>query len=69
MALFILCIGLGSFSRVAGNPRFEAIHVLDVIGLMTAGAGIGVALVLLVQFFTLSGRRSEDGTEKEQGRS
>ena len=57
-AIFVTCIGLVSFFRVAGNPRFETIHTLDVIGLMTAGAGFGVAFVLLMQSFVLP--RSED---------
>ena len=60
MAIFAACMGLISFSRVASNPRFETIHTLDVIGLMTAGAGIAVALVLLMQFFFLPGPRLED---------
>lgn len=60
MAIFTACTGLTAFSRVASNPRFETIHVLDVIGLMTAGAGFAVALVLLIQFFCLSSRPSED---------
>ena len=59
-AIFVACLGLASFSRVASNPRFETIHTLDVIGLMTAGAGIAVALVLLIQFFCLPGPRSEN---------
>lgn len=67
MAVFVACIGLMSFSRVAGNPRFESIHKLDVIGLMTAGAGFGVALVLLIQYFCLPEFRSEDTKEKGQG--
>ena len=60
MAVFAAWIGLMSLSRVAGNPRFETIHTLDVIGLMTAGGGFGVALVLLMQYFTLPGDRPED---------
>jgi hypothetical protein len=60
MGVFVACIGLMSFFRVAGNPRFETIHTLDVIGLMTAGAGIAAGLVLLIQFFCLPGPRSED---------
>ena len=69
MAVFVGCIGLMSFSRVAGNPRFESIHTLDVIGLMTAGGGLGVAFVLLMQFFISPGSRSEAKEEKEQGAS
>lgn len=60
LAIFAACSGLMAFSRVVGNPRFETIHTLDVIGLMTAGAGVAVALVLLIQFFCLPGPRSED---------
>lgn len=59
MAIFAACIGLSSFFRVAGKDRFETYHTLDVIGLMTAGAGIAVGLVLLIQFFALPGPRSE----------
>ena len=69
MAIFAGCMGLSAFFRVAGNPRFETIHTLDVIGLMTAGAGIAVALILLIQFFSLPGPRSEAKQEKEQGTS
>ena len=59
MAVFAMCMGLVTFSSVAGNPRFETYHTLDVIRLMTAGAGFGVALVLLIQFFKSPGTRSE----------
>jgi hypothetical protein len=69
MAVFAACMGLVAFSSVAGNPRFETYHTLDVIRLMTAGAGFGVALVLLIQFFKSPGPRSEDKKEKEQGAS
>ena len=57
MAVFAACMGLSAFSSVAGNPRFETYHTLDVIRLVTAGAGFGVALVLLIQFFTFPGPR------------
>jgi hypothetical protein len=63
LAVFAVCIGLMSFFRVAGNPRFESIHTLDVIGLMTAGAGIAAGLVLLIQFFSLPDSRSEASKE------
>lgn len=59
MAIFIFCIGLQSFFSVAGNPRFETYHRLDVIRLIIAGAGFGGALVLLIQFFALPAFRSE----------
>ena len=44
--------GVLSFFRVSAKPRFETFHVLDVIGLMTAGAGFAVALIMLILFFT-----------------
>ena len=59
MAVFALCIGLVTFSNVAGNPRFETYHRLDVARLIIAGAGFGVALVLLIHFFKSLGTRSE----------
>ena len=67
MAIFAACIGLVSFSSVVGNARFETYHTLDVIRLMTAGAGFAVALILLIQFFNFPGPRSEAKQEKEQG--
>jgi hypothetical protein len=66
MAILTASMGLFSFSSVAGNPRFETYHTLDVIRLMTAGAGFGVAFVLLMQFFNIPGPRSENRKEKEQ---
>ena len=60
MAVFAACMGLVAFFSVAGNSRFETYHTLDVIRLMTAGAGFAVALVLLIQFFKFPGPRSED---------
>ncbi len=69
LAPFAACMGLFAFSSVASNPRFETIHTLDVIRLMTAGAGLAVALILLIQFFNFPGPRSEAKKEKEQGTS
>lgn len=63
MAFFGICIGLTSFARVAGKPRFEGYHTLDVIGLMTAGAGFAAALVGLIQFFAFRDSRSESKKE------
>ena len=57
MSVFSACWGLFAFFGVAGNPRFESIHVLDVIRLMTAGAGFAVAIFTLALFFV---RRSEE---------
>jgi len=66
MAIFAACTGLMAFSRVASNPRFETIHTLDVIGLMTAGAGCAIAFVLLMQFFFLPDPRSEDNRASQE---
>ena len=43
--------GAIAFFSVSSNPRFETIHVLDVIRLMTSGAGFALALFMLVLFF------------------
>lgn len=60
MAVFAMCMGLFAFSSVAGNPRFETYHRLDVARLIIAGAGFGAGLVvLLIQFFKPHGTRSE----------
>jgi hypothetical protein len=54
--------GAIAFFGVTSNPRFETIHVLDVIRLMTAGAGFALALFMLLLFFGggpgLEGRRA-----------
>ena len=57
-AIIVACMGLILFSSVAGNPRFETFHTLDVIRLMIAGASFGVALILLIQFFISPGPTS-----------
>ncbi len=57
-AIMAAFFGLIAFFSVDGDPRFETFHTLDVIRLMTAGAGIGVALVLLVWFFNSPGPSS-----------
>jgi len=59
MAAFAAFWGVLSFFRVSAKPRFETIHVLDVIGLMTAGAGFAVALFALILFF-VRGHPTED---------
>ncbi len=43
--------GAIAFFSVSSNPRFETIHVLDVIRLMTAGAGFALAPFMLLLFF------------------
>jgi len=57
--------GVLAFFRVSTKPRFETIHVLDVIGLMTAGAGLAVTIMMLIRFFT-SGTRTEDDRAGEK---
>ncbi len=47
--------GLIAFFNVASSPRFETFHTFDVIRLMSAGAGLGVALVLVIWFFESRG--------------
>jgi len=67
--IFAACMGLVAFSSVASNPRFETIHTLDVIRLMTAGASIPVVLILLIRFFNFPGPRGVDKEKKEKGTS
>ena len=50
-ASFTAFFGAIAFFGVASNPRFETIHVLDVIRLMTAGAGFAIALFMLILYF------------------
>lgn len=61
MAVFAAFIGLFSFFRVAGKPRFETYHTLDVMGLIVAGACFGDALVSLIQFFKFGIWREQHG--------
>ncbi len=67
-AIMAAVFGLIAFSGVASNPRFQTIHTLDVIRLMTAGAGVTVALMLLIDFY-FPGPRSEAKKERDQGTS
>ena len=58
--------GVIAFISVSSNPRFETIHALDVIRLMTAGAGFAVALFMLILFFIRGPRFSEDNRAGEK---
>ena len=49
-AVMAAVFGSIAFSSVASKSRFETFHTLDVIRLMTAGAGFAVALTLLIDF-------------------
>ncbi len=61
----ITFFGVTAFSGVAGNPRFETYHMLDVIRLMTAGAAIAVTIMLLIQFFNHPCPLSKDKKEEQ----
>ena len=65
MATFAAFMGVLAFFRVSSKPRFETFHALDVIGLMTAGAGLAVTIMMLVQFF-IRGPRTEDNRAGEK---
>jgi len=43
-----LLLGLIEFSNIARNPRFEAIHTVDVVGLIGCGACLGVAMTAFI---------------------
>ena len=47
--------GAIAFYSVSSNPRFAAFHALDVIRLMTAGAGLAVTIVLVILYLKESG--------------
>ena len=64
-AAFTAFMGLLAFSGVASNPRFETIHRLDVIRLMTAGAAVAVTIMLLIKFFN-GGPHSENNRAGEK---
>ena len=51
---FILVVfGALALMNVARNPRFEAIHTVDVLGLMASGLCFGVALALILRIFRM----------------
>jgi hypothetical protein len=68
-ASFTALFGAIAFFGVYGNPRFETIHVLDVIRLMTAGAGLALTIFMLMLHFrgghisvdNRAGEKSGDG--------
>jgi len=63
---FAACMGLIAFFGVASNPRFESIHRLDVIRLMTAGAGFAVAIAALLLYLIRPNFRLEDKNPAEK---
>ena len=66
-AVFTASLGVIAFSSVAGKPRFQTFHVLDVIRLMTAGAAVAVTIMLLIKFFISLSPRADE--RKEEGNS
>ena len=46
--VFLPIIGMIGFMNVARNPRFEAIHTVDVLQLLVSGLCVGIALGALV---------------------
>ena len=59
--------GVLAFFRVSSKPGFETFHALDVIGLMTAGAGFAVALIMLILFFNSSPRTEDNRAGEKSG--
>ena len=57
-AIIVAFMGLMAFYSVAGSPRFETFHTLDVIRLMTAGASIAVFIFLVIRIFNFHGPTS-----------
>ena len=49
----LVVVGLIALMTVARNPRFEAIHTVDVLGLMASGLCFGVALALILRIFRM----------------
>jgi membrane associated rhomboid family serine protease len=45
--LILVVIGCIALMSVARNPRFEAFHTVDVLGLVASGACFGMALALI----------------------
>ena len=52
-----LAMGFLEFTNISRNPRFEAIHTVDVVGLLASGACFGVALAAAVA--AVRARRAE----------
>ena len=56
VGLFVLFMGIVTFSNVANRPRFAAYQSVDVVGLMGAGMCIGAAMVVLIRFWRRRGQ-------------
>jgi len=51
--LILVVFGAVALMNVARNPRFEAFHTVDVLGLMASGLCFGVAFALILRVFRL----------------
>jgi hypothetical protein len=49
----LVVFGFIALMNVARNPRFEAFHTVDVLGLMASGLCFGVALALILRVFRM----------------
>jgi hypothetical protein len=58
--VFALIIGLTGFFRVAGKPRFESYHTLDVAQLLLSGACFGAAIAISIFTPTYSSLGQEE---------
>lgn len=54
-AVFLLMFGAFALLRMIGNPRVQALHGSDVLGLIASGLCFGVGLALLLRKVTLRG--------------
>jgi hypothetical protein len=45
----LVVFGFIALMNVARNPRFEAFHTVDVLGLLASGVCFGVALTLILR--------------------
>jgi hypothetical protein len=66
MAAMAAFWGVFAFFGVASNPRFETIHVLDMIRLMTAGAALAVTIAGLIMFFVFRAEDKRAGEKSDQ---
>jgi len=50
VGLFVLVMGILTFSNVASRPSFATYRAVDVLGLMTSGMCVGAAMIVLIRF-------------------
>jgi len=53
--VFLLMFGTFALLRMLGNPRLEALHGSDIVGLMASGLCFGFGLALLLRRLTFRG--------------